>query len=137
MVGLCAHLLPVECLSAPRRSHDIIDIAKKRCDCSWSLLWLPCHICPKDSECGLMGELLRHAGDVYAVFLLSLLALPVIPLNYLLVHLDLAPLSLGYVFPCNLFCLLLFSCYLRPNGHLCRIAVSDSDSEATQCEVSD
>ena len=27
-VGLCAHL-PVECLSAPRRSHDIIDIAKK------------------------------------------------------------------------------------------------------------
>ena len=31
--------------------------------------------------------------------LLSLLALPVIPLNSLLVHLDLAPLSLGYVFP--------------------------------------
>lgn len=42
---------------------------------------------------------MHPSGDVYAVFLLSLLALPVIPLNYLLVHLDLAPLSLGYVFP--------------------------------------
>ena len=39
------------------------------------------------------------SGDVFAVVVLSLLALPVIPLNYFLVHLDLAPLCLAWVFP--------------------------------------
>ena len=54
-------------------------------------LWWPCRV--------FFSSPLHPSGDVYAVFLLSLLALPVIPLNYFLVHLDLAPLSLGYVFP--------------------------------------
>lgn len=73
-------------------------------------------------------------GDIYAVFFLILLALPVVPMNIAVVDLHLEPLKLACIFPCNLFCLFCFSwCALDiSDHHFHRTAASDSDEEIQQ-----
>ena len=77
---------------------------------------------------------LLSPGDVFAIFVLSVLALPIVPLNWILVNLKLAPLTLAFIHPCNLFCFFLFSCwYLPPGDSFCSVSDSnDSDLEESE-----